>query len=657
MQYTDINSVIKQASLLVILSMGAYSGPAATTELHPLDGLTDNEYLAVVDILRDAGKTNDASRFALINLDEPDKQAVLNWQPGDKADRRALVAVWHKRALYEGIVDLRQRKLVSWELIENAQPALMDSEWVLSQIIVRSDDAWKAAISKRGIENFKDVFCFPVFPGNFDRAMDSTNDRLGVVSCYDTGSENTLWGRPVEGLVAIVNYDERTLVELIDTGVVPIPTGGPPVDKDQPNRLPASGPAEQRFSINNNWVEWDKWRFHLRIDPRVGPVLSQVSINDGNERRSVMYQGSISELFVPYMDPTENWYFRTYLDVGEYGIGASGVPLRKGMDCPADAELVNVSFMSDSGKLQTKEGIVCVFERITGDASWSHYEITQTGAELRRHSELVVRFVVWLGNYDYILDWIFTETGSLKGRVGATGIVQVRGVDTQSMADKLAAHDTAYGRLIRPGLVAVNHDHYFNFRLDLDVDGTSNNLSIDRLKRVELDADDIGTPRKQIWQVFPEIAATESAAKLNVNPAKPAMWRVTNPASTNGVGNPVSYHLSPGKTAMTLMGDEEIAHRRAAFTAYNLWATPYVREEKYSAGDYPNRHPGGAGLPAWTAANRAITDTDIVLWYTVGMHHVVRAEDWPIMPTLQHEFELRPFDFFDQNPTTTTADK
>jgi len=613
--------------------------------------LTGAEYETVAEVLSESGRIDDSSQFALVNLAEPDKQEVLAWQPGDPVNRRAFVAVRHDRQLYEAIVDIGQRKLVSWELIEGAQPTLLDSEFLLSQQIVRSDKSWQAAVERRGIENYKTVFCFPAFPGYFGLPRDKENRRLGMVSCYDTGSENGLWGRPIAGLLAVVDYDEKEIVELIDTGVVPIPPGGPAVNKDQPDTMPARGPAKQRFTIADNWIDWQQWRLHLRIDPRVGPVLSQVSIKDGERRRSVMYQGSISEMFVPYMDPGETWYFRAYLDVGEYGIGSSGVPLRPGKDCPENSALIDATFMNEGGKIYTKNGIACVFERVTGDAAWSHFEITQGASLARRHTELVVRFIVWLGNYDYVLDWIFTETGSLKGRVGATGIVQIKGVVTEDMSAETAKQDTAYGRLIAPGTVAINHDHFFNFRLDLDVDGTKNGMVIDRLRKVDLDKAKIDSPRKQIWQVFPEQAVNEADAQLNVDLKNPALWRVINPAVRNQVGNPASYQLKPGVTGRTLMDDGEIAHRRAAFTAYNLWVTPYIRKERYAAGDYPNQHPGGAGLPEWTAANRSIADTDIVLWYTIGLHHVVRAEDWPIMPRVENEFELRPFDFFDYNPT------
>ena len=78
--------------------------------------------------------------------------------------------------------------------------------------------------------------------------------------------------------------------------------------------------------------------------------------------------------------------------------------------------------------------------------------------------------------------------------------------------------------------------------------------------------------------------------------------------------------------------------------------TPHADDERYPAGEYPNQHPGGAGLPAWTATDRAIVETDVVLWYTLGVHHAARLEDWPVMPTARAGFMLLPDGFFDRNP-------
>jgi primary-amine oxidase len=635
------------SGLFVLLFYGA--APPALAQ-HPLDGLTVTELETIHRVLQQSGRLKDDARYAMVNLAEPAKTEVLRWSGDRPTVRRGLAVIRQQREVFEATVDLSTEQVLTWKPMPGVQPSLLDEEWLQSQAIVRSNSAWVAAIRKRGIRNIKQVFCFPSFGGYFDTARDRENRRLGMVACYDSASKFGLWGRPIAGLLAIVDYDEQKIIELIDTGVIPVPEGGPAISSKLPKAMPASGPGNSRIQLADNWIKWDKWRFHLRIDPRTGPVISQASIADGDRQRSVLYQGSISELFVPYMDPTSLWYFRTYLDVGEYAIGMSGVPLRQGIDCPANGQMVDSAFLNERGKVYTKEGIACIFERETADASWSHFEMNG-GSVTRRHTELVVRFIVWLGNYDYVLDWIFTETGSIRGRVGATGVVQVRGVESQTMQAASATTDTQFGRLIAPGTVAVNHDHFFNFRLDLDIDGTANRMLLDKIRRVDLSERDFNTPRRQIWQLFPEQLTREADAQLSIDTRQPALWRVSHPAQKNRVGNPTSYQLRAGVTGRTLLGEAEIAHRRASFTDHHLWVTPYRRDERFAAGDYPNQHPGGAGLPAWTRENRSIEDTDIVLWYTMGMHHVVRAEDWPVMPTVHSEFELRPFDFFDFNPT------
>ena len=158
------------------------------------------------------------------------------------------------------------------------------------------------------------------------------------------------------------------------------------------------------------------------------------------------------------------------------------------------------------------------------------------------------------------------------------------------------------------------------------------------------------SPRRSVWVVQTQTAATEQAAKLRINIEKPALWRVINPNVLGPVGYPVSYQLKPATNAVSLLSSDDFPQRRAGFTDFHLWVTPYNAAERYAAGTYPNQSKGGDGLPDWTNANRSIHNTDVVLWYTLGFHHVVRAEDWPVLPTVWSEFELRPFDFFQRNP-------
>jgi primary-amine oxidase len=40
----------------------------------------------------------------------------------------------------------------------------------------------------------------------------------------------------------------------------------------------------------------------------------------------------------------------------------------------------------------------------------------------------------------------------------------------------------------------------------------------------------------------------------------------------------------------------------------------------------------------------------VVVWHTFTARHVVRPEDWPVMPVTRVGFQLRPDGFFDGNP-------
>jgi primary-amine oxidase len=125
---------------------------------------------------------------------------------------------------------------------------------------------------------------------------------------------------------------------------------------------------------------------------------------------------------------------------------------------------------------------------------------------------------------------------------------------------------------------------------------------------------------------------------------------VVNERSLNRLGQPVGYKLLPAATPTLLAGEGSVVRKRAAFATHNLWVTPYEDTELRAAGPWPNQHAGGSGLPEWTAADRDIVDTDVVLWHTFGLTHVVRPEDWPVMPVERTGFSLVPVGFFDRNP-------
>ncbi len=142
----------------------------------------------------------------------------------------------------------------------------------------------------------------------------------------------------------------------------------------------------------------------------------------------------------------------------------------------------------------------------------------------------------------------------------------------------------------------------------------------------------------------------ERDAKRIVDPTRSRTWKISNPNVRNSLGEPVAYKLVPGSTPTLLADPSSSVGRRAAFATRNLWVTPYEPSERRAAGPHPNQSSGEDGLPRWTAAERSLVGTDVVLWYSFGVTHVARPEDWPVMPVEYAGFQLVPVGFFDRNP-------
>lgn len=638
-------------ALAILLLAWTARVAAAQSPKHPLDELTPAEYWAAFEAIKASGRVDDKARFHALHLREPLKADVLGWKPGMAFRREALAVVKQGPRTFEAIVDVAARKVSSWKEVEGVQPNLTEEEMMAPNEAVKANPEWQAAMRKRGITDFETVRCVGPSPGFFGTAEEQGR-RIQRVMCQDRRGVWNAVGRPIEGLTVVWDANEKKIIRIIDTGPVPVPRGPVDFDVDSvgplreiPTPIHIQQPLGPSFRVNGHEVAWQKWQFHFRVDPRVGLVVSNVRYADGEQLRSVLYQGSLSEVFVPYMDPNEGWYHWTFIDAGESSTAIAST-LEPGADCPDNAAYFDGFFIDPRGLPQRRPRSACLFERYAGDMAWRHM-VERTHNESRKRRDLVLRMVATIGNYDYVFDWIFFQDGAIKIAVGATGIDNVKGVLSRTAAEDREGRDGAYGRFVAENTVAVNHDHFFSFRLDLDIDGSANSFLRDKLKKQRLPADH---PRKSLWVIEPEIVRAEQQGKLHIRMENPELWRVINPGVKGPLGYPVSYEIKPGHNGMALLDPDDYPQRRAGFTDHHLWVTPYQRDEKYAAGDYPTASKGGDGLPAWTKADRAVENTDIVVWYTMGFHHVPRVEDWPVMPTAWHEFELRPFNFFTRNP-------
>jgi primary-amine oxidase len=273
---------------------------------------------------------------------------------------------------------------------------------------------------------------------------------------------------------------------------------------------------------------------------------------------------------------------------------------------------------------------------------WKHLEYNEDGstrAEVRRSRRLVISSISTVGNYEYGFYWYLYQDGTIQYEVKLTGIIAPAAI--------AAGQQPVAGTLVAPGLYGPHHQHYFNVRMDMMVDGPANSV-------VEVNCEPLPwgpeNPRGNAWTARETLLAREAEAQRTIEPRTARYWKIVNPSSLNALGQPVAYKLVPEKNIFPLFAAGSPQWQRGGFTRAHLWVTAYDPAQRYAAGDYPNQQPGGDGLPAYVRQNRSLEKTDLVVWYTFGSNHVVRPEDWPVMPVESVGFHLKPVGFFDGNP-------
>ncbi|WP_405922889.1 primary-amine oxidase [Streptomyces sp. NBC_00035] len=621
---------------------------------HPLDPLTPAEISAAREILLAAGLVADTTRFAYLGLDEPAKQELPGRAPGARADRRVRVLLQDTAgaAAHDVVVSLSRASVDSDRVLDpvtDGQLPVLDEEFGLVEEILAGDERWLAALKARDLDVAR-VRVAPLSAGVYAEEYPQESGRriLRGLAFVQEHAKDHAWAHPVDGLVAYVDVIGRTVDQVIDLGPVAVPAEsgnfddpavtGPLRTTQKP--LEITQPEGPSFTLDGSLLRWENWSLRIGFDAREGLTLHQIAFTDRDkgQERPLIHRASIAEMVVPYADPSPVRSWQNYFDTGEYLIGRYANSLELGCDCLGDITYMDAVIADESGAPQTLTNAICLHEEDYG-ILWKHTDLWAGSAETRRQRRMVLSFFTTVGNYDYGFYWYLYLDGTIEFEAKATGVVFT------------SAHpggDHPYATEIAPGLGAPYHQHLFCARLDMTLDGTANRVEEVDAVRVPLGPDN---PRGNAFTTRRTPLTRESEAQRTADASVDRVWHISNPGSLNRLGHPVGYALFPeGKPALLADPASSIA-ARAAFATKHLWVTRYDPAERYPAGDFVNQHPGGAGLPAYTAADRDIDGQDIVVWHTFGLTHAPRPEDWPIMPVDYTGFKLKPVGFFDRNPT------
>jgi primary-amine oxidase len=620
---------------------------------HPLAPLTVAEAGTAARAALDA--SGPGSRLVYCALEEPAKAAVLGWEgAGSSVPRQALCVIYErpKQLTWQVTVVLDEpARVTSAVPVPGAFPLVTGEQFMADSERIKQAPAFQAALARRGLTDMAAVHVDAWPAAYFGHDLDQSARPLARAVAYalDGPSPNP-YARPIENLVVIWDRDAGEIVELQDGDPVPLPT--------DPGRYDAAGTAPHReladlrilqpdgpgFTVDDGQLRWGPWQLRVSLHPVEGLVLHEVTYIEGDRPRPILFRASMSEMVVPYGSTAMNHWWKNAFDAGECGLGLCASSLELGCDCLGEIVYLDGVQIDGEGTATPLRNAICLHEEDYG-MLWKHVDGRNQVSETRRSRRMVVSSIATVGNYEYGFFWYFYLDGTIQAEVKLTGIIQTQAVRP--------GERVPYANPVTPELAGPHHQHVFSYRLDFTLDGAANAV-------YEVDAVPVPTgpdnPYGNAFTAQATLLETELGAQRLAAADKSRYWKIVNHDVRNAVGEPVAYKLVPAHATAPLLAQPDAAiTSRAMFGTKHLWVTPFAADERRAAGDFPNQHPGGDGLPRWTAADRPVVDTDIVVWHTVGVTHFCRPEDFPVMPVEYTGFTLKPFGFFDRNPAIDLA--
>ncbi|XP_010980122.2 membrane primary amine oxidase isoform X2 [Camelus dromedarius] len=417
----------------------------------------------------------------------------------------------------------------------------------------------------------------------------------------------------------------------------PVPRGLSP-----PLQFHPQGP---RFIVQGSRVASSLWTFSFGLGAFTGPRIFDIRFQ--GER--LAYEISLQEALAVYGGNTPAAMMTRYMD-GSFGMGKYSTPLTRGVDCPYLATYVDWHFLLESQAPKTLHDAFCVFEQNQGLPLRRHHSYFHShyfgGLQ---ETVLIIRSVSTLLNYDYVWDMVFHPSGAIEVKFHATGYIS---------SAFLFGAARRFGNQVGEHTLGTIHTHSANFKVDLDVGGVENWVWAEDMAYAHSVVP--WSPEHQIqrMQVTRKLLETEDQAAFPLGTALPRYVYLASNHS-NKWGHPRGYRIQVVSFPGEPLPQASSMERSLSWARYKLAVTQRKETEPTSTSIFNQNDP-------WTPSvdfsgfinNETIAGEDLVAWVTPGFLHIPHAEDVPNTVTAGNAagFLLRPYNFFDYDPSFDSAD-
>ena len=441
-------------------------------------------------------------------------------------------------------MDLHAGTLASFVDRPGVQPAITVVEFDEVPKIVRANAEWQAAIRKRGIADPSKVMVDPWAAGLIDPEHESGRALGARARVHE--------GRQQERLRAADRRRRRAREHEHRSRSIEVTTAACARCRRRSagarREIAPAGSARRRrhcirrsrtapsFTVRGQEVRWQKWRFRYTMHPREGARAAHGRLRGrGTRAADPVPRVALRDGSCPTAIPTSNWRWRSAFDVGEYGIGRLASSIEAGHRRAARTRtLIDATFADDDGEavhaVRTRSASTSATAGCCGSTS-SDTQKTNVAARARAGD----LFIATIGNYDYAINWIFHQDGIARGGCRAHGHHAAEGRDVKPRTTR-PMHG---GRVVAPGradVVAPHHQHFFNFRLDFDVDGPANRRHEMNMNAVPRGTDNPSGERDRDGGNAAGHRSRPRSATWTSRAAR--RWAIVNPSVQNALGQP-----------------------------------------------------------------------------------------------------------------------